>query len=114
MSRRQREVVPAAVLLVKQAMSGITFVVAGIALISGLYFPVSVLPPWLRQLSRLQPFTPAADLMRHVMVGARLHEPLAAELGKLIAFPLVLIPVAVLSLSQAVRITRRRGTILEY
>lgn len=104
----------AVVLVFKQAMSGVTFVVAGISLISGLYFPVSVLPGWMRELSRLQPFTPAADLMRHVMVGTRLHEALDGELVKLLAFPAVLLPTSVLVLRLAVRASRRRGTILEY
>lgn len=104
----------AVVLAFKQAMSGVTFVVAGVSLVSGLYFPVSVLPGWMRELSRIQPFTPAADLLRHLMVGARLHEPLAGELAKLVGFPIALLPLSVLALSLAVRSTRRRGTILEY
>src|SRR5205807_4321667 len=101
-------------LVFKQAMSGVTFVVAGISLVSGLYFPVTVLPAWMRELSRLQPFTPAADLMRHVMAGTPLHEPLGAELAKLAGFPLLLLPVSILALDLAVRAGRRRGTILEY
>jgi ABC-2 type transport system permease protein len=103
----------ALVLVLKQALSGVTFVVAGISLISGLYFPVSVLPAWMRELSRLQPFTPAADLMRHVMAGTRLHESLALELAKLVGFPLVLLPISLLALQLALRQGRRRGTLLE-
>jgi ABC-2 type transport system permease protein len=106
-------VVMAVVLLVKQAMSGVTFVVAGISLISGLYFPVSVLPAWMRELSRLQPFTPAADLMRHVMAGTGLHESLALELAKLVGFPLIVLPLSLLALRSSLRAGRRRGTLLE-
>lgn len=104
----------ATVLVFKQALGGVTFLVAGISLISGLYFPVSVLPGWMRLLAQIQPFTPSADLMRHVMTGARLHEPLAAELAKLAGFPLVLLPPAVIALAAAVQNGRRRGTLLEY
>jgi ABC-2 type transport system permease protein len=104
----------ALVLVFKQALGGVTFVVAGISLVSGLYFPVSVLPGWMQVLSRVQPFTPAADLMRHVMVGSPLHEALGGELAKLIGFPLVLVPAGLLALTLAVRTSRRRGTILEY
>jgi ABC-2 type transport system permease protein len=103
----------ALVLLLKQALSGVTFIVAGISLISGLYFPVSVLPAWMRELSLLQPFTPAADLLRHVMAGAPLHEPLGLELAKLAGFPLVLIPLSLLALQLSLRAGRRRGTLLE-
>lgn len=105
--------VMAMVLVLKQALTGVTFVVAGISLVSGLYFPVSVLPPWMRELSRLQPFTPAADLLRHVMAETPLHESLALELAKLVGFPLVLLPVSLLALQLALRAGRRRGTLLE-
>jgi ABC-type multidrug transport system permease subunit len=47
----------AAVLLAKQAISGATFVVAVISLIAGMYFPVSLLPAWIRWSSDVQPFT---------------------------------------------------------
>ena len=98
----------------KQALTGVTFVVAGISLISGLYFPISVLPAWMRELSRLQPFTPAADLLRHVMTGSTLHEGLVAELAKLFCFPIVMLPLSILALDRALGVGRRRGTLLEY
>jgi ABC-2 type transport system permease protein len=103
----------AIVLVFKQALGAVTFLVAGISLVSGLYFPVAVLPGWLQALSRIQPFTPAADLMRHVMTGAPLHEALISELAKLFGFPLALLPLSVLALREAVAFGRRRGTLLE-
>jgi ABC-2 type transport system permease protein len=104
----------AVVLLSKQAITGATFIVAGISLISGLYFPISLLPGWMRFLSNIQPFTPAVDLMRHVMVNTRLHQALWGELAKMAGFTAVLLPLSVLALSAALRVSRRRGTILEY
>jgi ABC-2 type transport system permease protein len=104
----------AIVLAFKQALGAVAFVVAGISLVSGLYFPIGVLPGWLQVLSRIQPFTPSADLLRHVMTGAHLHESLAAELAKLVGFPLVLFPLAVFALQQAVALGRRHGTLLEF
>src|SRR2546423_5398497 len=62
----------ALVLVAKQAMAGTTWVVAGISLISGLYFPVSLLPDWVQWLSHVQPFTPAVDMLRHLLVGSHL------------------------------------------
>ena len=102
------------VLMFKQALTGVTFVVAGISLISGLYFPVTLLPAWMRELSHLQPFTPAADLLRHVMTGSALHEALAGELAKLFCFPLIMLPLSILALHRALWVGRRRGTLLEY
>jgi ABC-2 type transport system permease protein len=104
----------AAVLLVKQATAGATFVVAGISLIAGLYFPIALLPGWMRWMSDVQPFTPAVDLMRHVMVGTHLHETVAIELAKLVGFTAVLLPLSVWAVAGALRVSRRRGTILEY
>jgi ABC-2 type transport system permease protein len=104
----------ATVLLAKQAITGATFVIAGISLISGLYFPVSLLPGWMRALSDVQPFTPAVDLMRHVMVGTKLHQAVWVELAKLVGFTCVLLPLSVVVLTAALRVSRRWGTILEY
>src|SRR5581483_11822963 len=104
----------ALVLVAKQGGAGTTFVVAGVSLVAGLYFPISLLPGWIRWLSSVQPFTPGVDLMRHVMIGTRLHEALWIELAKLIGFIAVLLPLAVWAVDGALRFSRRRGTILEY
>jgi ABC-2 type transport system permease protein len=101
-------------LVSKQSVTGATFVVAGISLISGLYFPVSLLPGWMRLLSKMQPFTPATDLMRHLMLGTPLHEPVAVELAKMVGFAAILLPTAAAATSAALKLSRKRGTILEY
>jgi ABC-2 type transport system permease protein len=98
----------------KQSVTGATFVVAGISLVSGLYFPIALLPGWMRFLSEIQPFTPATDLMRHLMVGSPLHASVAVEIGKIVGFAAGLLPLSLLAVSAALRVSRRRGTILEY
>ena len=55
------------------------FIVAGVAIVGGLYFPIAVLPGWIRWASEVQPFTPATDLLRHLLVDAPLVHP--ARLG---------------------------------
>jgi ABC-2 type transport system permease protein len=104
----------ATVLLAKQAISGATFVVAFISIVSGLYFPVSLLPGWMRWMADVQPFTPAVDLMRNVLVGSRLHEALWGELAKMVGFTALLLPLSIWVLAAALRVGRRWGTILEY
>lgn len=103
----------AAVVAFKQAMTGSQFVVAGLAIIGGLYFPVGLLPDWVQPLSHVQPFTPAADLMRHLIVGAPLDDPWLA-VAKLGGCCLVLLPLGIWLLSASVRRGQRRGTIIEY
>jgi ABC-2 type transport system permease protein len=102
------------VLMAKQAISGATFLVAFISIVSGLYFPVALLPGWMRWMSDVQPFTPAVDLMRHVMVGSHLREAVWAELAKMAGFTAVLLPLSIWVLAVALRLSRRWGTILEY
>lgn len=87
--------------------------VAVVSLVSGLYFPVDVLPGWVRWTSQIQPFTPAVDLMRHVLVGYALPQPLWAELLRLVAFVAIGVPAAAWTVSAARRYGRRRGTLLE-
>jgi hypothetical protein len=52
--------------------------------------------------------------MRYVMVGSHLHDSLGIELAKLAGFTSVLLPLAIWALTGALRVSRRRGTILEY
>jgi ABC-2 type transport system permease protein len=111
---------PFAVLLVamvmafKQVSSASGFLVTAIAIVGGLYFPIALLPGWIRWASDVQPFTPATDLLRHLLVGTPLVHPLVVELLKLVAFALVLFPVAFYFLRKAIRYGQRTGTIAEY
>jgi ABC-2 type transport system permease protein len=111
---------PFAVLLVamvmafKQVSSASSFLVTAIAIVGGLYFPIALLPGWIRWASDVQPFTPATDLLRHLLVGTPLVHPLVVELLKLVAFALVLFPIAFYFLRKAIRYGQRTGTIAEY
>lgn len=104
----------ALVVVFKQTNAGATFVITGISLLAGIYFPVELLPSWIRWASDVQPFTPAIDLLRNVLVGTPLDDSAALELGKLVGFAVVTAPLAVLALQAAVRRSRRVGTIIEY
>ncbi|MGH2843252.1 MAG: ABC transporter permease [Solirubrobacteraceae bacterium] len=92
----------------------VTWVVAGLSLIGGAYFPVRLFPGWIRWVADIQPFTPMVDLLRHFLIGIRMPEPLWLEWVKLIGFAAVLAPVAALLLWLAIDLSRRRGTLLEY
>ena len=93
----------AIVLAFKQVAGASQFIVSGIAIVGGLYFPIAVLPEWIRWASEAQPFTPATDLMRHLLVGAPLAHPAALELLKLVAFSVALLPVAFMLLRASIR-----------
>lgn len=104
----------AGVLLAKQAMSGTNWVVAAISLVGGLYFPVTLLPDWIQWASEVQPFTPAVDLMRNVLLGLPLPEPAWLAVTKLVMFAGIFLPASLWALHSAVRISIRRGTMIEY
>jgi len=104
----------AAVVLYKQTNAGSTFVITVVTLLAGVYFPVTLLPGWIRWASDVQPFTPGVDLLRNLVVGTPLPDPAWLDVVKLVGFPLALMPLALLALRGAVRRGRRRGTIIEY
>jgi ABC-2 type transport system permease protein len=104
----------AVVLLVKQVGSGVGFVTAGIAIISGLYFPVSLLPDWIQWTANIQPFTPAVDLLRHLLIGLPMRGSPWTAVLKLVLFAVVLLPAALWAVRASVLRARRTGTIIEY
>lgn len=104
----------ALVLAFKQISSASQFIIAAIAIVGGLYFPIAVLPEWIRWASEVQPFTPSADLLRHLLVGAPLAESAVVDLLKLVGFIVVLLPAGFALLRVAIRYGQRTGTIAEY
>jgi ABC-2 type transport system permease protein len=104
----------ALVMAFKQAASASQFIVSGIAIVGGLYFPTALLPGWIRWTSDVQPFTPATDLLRHLLVGTPLVHPATVELLKLVGFSVVLVPIGFAALRSAIRYGQRSGTIAEY
>lgn len=97
----------------KQA-PGAGYVLAAISLVAGFYFPPSLLPPWLGWASDVQPFTPAVDLLRHLLVAQPLRQSAEGDIAKLLGFSAVMLPLGAAALAVAVRSSRRMGTITEY
>ena len=104
----------AMVVAFKQVAGASQFILAGIAIVGGLYFPIALLPGWIRWASEAQPFTPTTDLMRHLLVNTPLTHPAAVELLKLVGFSAVLLPASFLLLRVSIRHGQRSGTIAEY
>ncbi len=62
----------------------------------------------------MQPFTPATDLLRHLIVDTPLAHPAGVELLKLVGFIAVLLPAGLLLLRASIRYGQRTGTVAEY
>jgi ABC-2 type transport system permease protein len=103
-----------AVMIVFKQAPGLGVLIAGITLVSGLYFPTGLLPTWIGWTSEVQPFTPAVNLLRHLLVGLPTADPAWVYMAKLTAFVVVLLPVGVWALGRAIAASQRRGTIVEY
>ena len=101
-------------LLAFKSALGAVWVVAGLSLLGGAYFPLRLFPSWIRWTSDVQPFTPTVDLLRHLLIGTRTLEPVWLELVKLVGFIVVLTPTSIAVVWLAVHWSRRRGTIMEY
>jgi ABC-2 type transport system permease protein len=103
----------ALVVLFKQTNAGATLVITGVTLLAGVYFPVTLLPDWIEWASEVQPFTPAVDLLRNLLVGTDLRDPAAILLLKLFGFTALTLPLSLVCLRAAVARSRRQGTIIE-
>jgi ABC-2 type transport system permease protein len=101
------------VFIVKQVGTGAGLLITCLSLVAGVFFPVVLLPDWIEWTSEVQPLTPAADLLRHLVVGTPIDSAWSATL-RLAAFAAVLVPLSILSLRACLTYAQRRGTVLEY
>lgn len=104
----------AMVVLVKQAGGQLGLATTLIALASGAYFPVTLLPGWLQWISDVQPFKPTIDLLRHLLVDSPIPGSAAGAVAKLVGFVIIVVPLSTFVLRYAIRQAQRRGTIIEY
>lgn len=85
--------------------------VSGFTLLGGVYYPVSLLPPFLRDVGAALPFTWALDLVRGSLVFGTAP---ASRLVELVASDAVLLPLGIWLFGRAVDRTRRTGTLAQY
>jgi ABC-2 type transport system permease protein len=104
----------AVTLVFKRAVGGIGLLLTLITLTSGIYFPIALLPGWMQQISEVQPFTPAVELLRNVLVGTPMEDSEWTAVAKVIGFAMISLPIAFIALKVALGISQRRGTIIEY
>lgn len=77
----------------------------------GMLFPVSILPEWLRVVAHLNPVTYALDAMRAALLDGAGPLAIGRELLVLLLFAVVLLPLASVCFSWALRRTKSTGTL---
>jgi len=100
--------------VMKQGNVGTSWVIALISIVGGLYFPITLLPEWVQTAAKFQPFTPATEMLRHLLVDSPQATSALVTIAKVALFAAVLLPVSIWALRRAIREGQRRGTIIEY
>jgi ABC-2 type transport system permease protein len=98
----------------KQGSMGSSWFIALVSIVGGLYFPIALLPGWAQTLADLQPFTPATELLRHLLMDTPQATSAWVTVAKLAGFATLLVPASLLAIHHALRYGQRRGTIIEY
>jgi len=83
-------------------------------LLSGVYFPVSLLPSTLRAAADLLPLTFALEGLRKTLLDGAVLADLGGEVLALGVFTVILVPVGLATFSRAVRHAKRAGTLGQY
>ena len=104
-------VVAAATVVMKQASTLAAFLVSALALLSGVYYPITSLPEPLQSISWISPFRWALDVIRPAVFGG--HVPLA-QLAAVVAAALVTLPLSVRLFEAALNRVRRTGSLMQY
>jgi ABC-2 type transport system permease protein len=82
--------------------------------LSGVFYPMAVMPSWLRTLGQVLPLTHALELLRRSLLQGEGWAELRGELLTLIGLTAVLLPLGLLACALAVRVARTDGSLSHY
>ena len=102
------------VLLMKRGRPVIKMATFVVILLSGVLFPITVLPMWLQWCADLVPLTHALHGMRAALLQGQGFSELSAVLTVLAVFAVVLLIVGVGAFEWAVRTAKRTGSLTEF
>jgi ABC-2 type transport system permease protein len=108
-------ILSAAIVLIVKKGDPVAWALGGISsLLAGVYYPVTVLPDWLEPVSRFIPLTYALDAMRLAMLkGSSLYD-VRVDVLYLLAFTLVLTPLAFFVFQKALKRAKKEGSLIQY
>lgn len=83
-------------------------------LLAGLYFPIEVLPGWLKTFSHLIPATYSFDALRRTLLQQTSPEAVGQDMLILTGFATVLLPIGLVVFQCAVRRAKMDGSLAQY
>lgn len=101
----------AGAVIFKQVTALVGLGTAALALLAGVYFPVSYLPQPLEAVANVLPFTWGIDVLRAALLRGQLA---AGRLALLLGFAALSLPVSLWIFRVAVDRARRRGTVIQF
>lgn len=105
----------AATTMLVRRMNPVSAVIGSLSFfLSGVMYPVTVLPPWLRQAGMLLPLTHALAVLRGALLVGAPPTDLAGSLTALLVFTGVLGPIGVALFAYALRRARMDGSLSHY
>ena len=108
-------IISASFIIVFKRGDPINWVVSSLSiLVGGVFYPVSVLPEWLRFISRLLPITWALDGIRGALLKGEGFSSLWQEFAALAIIAAVLMPLSLVLFRLAVHYARKAGTLVKY
>lgn len=108
-------IIAASIIMVTKRGDPLTWMVGSLfTLFGGVMFPVSVLPEWLQPVANLFPTTVALDAMRLALLQGATFERLLPNIGGLILFALILVPLSLFAFRTALDIARRDGSLTQF
>ncbi len=108
-------IIAASIIMVVKRGNPITTLFGGVAaLVSGVWYPVDVLPNWLQWISRLIPLTYALNAIRDALLFAAPWAQLLPDILALTGFSVALLPLSLYVFKRAVLTARRDGTLAHY
>lgn len=84
------------------------------SLLGGVYFPITVLPPILQNISFIFPITYSLNAMRHSLLNGYSISELSPDLLSLALFSAIMMPLSIAFFSFAVKKAKQKGSLGQY
>jgi len=108
-------IISASFIMVLKKGDPVSWIFTGISgLLGGLYYPISVLPDWLRTISYFLPVTHALEGMRMAVLKGHSLLQLLPYILALLVFSIIMLPLSILIFTFAVRKAKKDGTLTQY